>query len=288
MSMNTQRKFQQYKRTAITLWGLCLAMLWSSAHADMLISPTRVALDTEGRQAELILRNTSDGAKTYRLGWEDKRIIDNKGTYKKVGEDESWPSAADMIRFSPRQITVGPGENQTVRLSLRPPADLEPGEYRSHLRLQVVAEESEPASVMEMGDPNREGIGFRLFMQMSFSIPVVVRHQVGPPSVAISDIKVVPGQGDDRKMSLNVELTRTGEASSYGQVIVEMQQNSNSPVETIGLKKGVYVFHETGQKIINVHLRDQRIPPQSYIRVAYEGIEEYSGRLWDEKVFRSQ
>jgi P pilus assembly chaperone PapD len=286
--MNIRIKTESFRPTATALLVLCL-MFVSNARAEMLISPTRAALDTEDqRQTELILRNTSDGSRTYRLSLKDKRVIDGKGTYQPVEDGENWPSAAKMIRFSPRQITVGPGENQTVRLSLRPPAGLEPGEYRSHLRLQVVAEESEPSGVMEMEDPNREGVSFKLFMQMSFSIPVVVRHQIDAPEVAISDIKVVPAEGGDRRMSLDVELTRTGEASSYGEIVVEMQKDRNSPVERIGRKKGVYVFHETGRKIVNVPLRDQRVPPQSYIRVAYEGIDEYKGKLWDEKIFQSE
>jgi len=272
----------------LALAFLIFGIVSASAQADMLISPTRAALDTNDRTTELVLRNTSDGSRTYRLGWEDKRVVDENGTYEMVKDDENWPSAAEMIRFSPRQITVGPGENQTVRLSLRPPSDLEPGEYRSHLRLQVVSEESEPTSTMEMEDLNREGVGFRLFMQMSFSIPVVVRHEIDAPEVSISNIKVVPGEGNDRGMSLEVELARTGAASSYGEIVVEMQKDQSSPVERIGRKSGVYVFHETDRKKVTVRLRDERVPPKSYIRVAYEGIEEYEGVVWDEKIFQSQ
>lgn len=273
----------------VPLIGMLLLLSVPAVNADMLISPTRAYLDTDGnRQTELVLRNTSDGSRTYRLSWEDKRVVDNKGSYQAIGENEDWPSAGDLVRFSPRQITVGAGENQKIRLSLRPPASLEPGEYRSHLRLQVVAEESEPSGVMEMDDPNRDGVSFRIFMQMSFSIPVVVRHEVGPPEVAISDVRVIPGEGDTRDMSLRVELERTGEASSYGELVVEMQRDSKSPVQLIGRKKNVYVFHETRQKVLELSLKGQSVPPGSYIRVAYEGIDEYEGKVWDEKVFQSR
>lgn len=271
----------------VSLLGTLLLLNVPAVTADMLISPTRAHLDTDDKpQEELVLRNTSDGSRTYRLSWEDKRVVD--GNYEAVGENEDWPSAADMIRFSPRQITVGPGENQKIRLSLRPPSDLEPGEYRSHLRLQVVAEESEPSGVMEMEDPDREGVSFRLFMQMSFSIPVVVRHQVGAPEVSIANVSVMPGEGDTRDMSLKVELERTGEASSYGELVIEMQRDRNSPVELIGRKKGVYVFHETSRKVFDLSLGGQSVPPGSFIRVAYEGIEEYEGKIWDEKIFQSK
>ena len=38
-----------------------------------------------------------------------------------------------MIRYAPRRVTVPPGGSQQIRILLRRPRDLEPGEYRSHL-----------------------------------------------------------------------------------------------------------------------------------------------------------
>lgn len=266
----------------IVFWLMLVAPAW----ADMLISPTRALMDAQNRSATLILRNTADGARTYRLSWQDKRV-NAEGDYEMVQEGESWPSAAKMIRFSPRQITVGPNENQTVRLNFRPPADLAPGEYRSHLLLQVISEESEPSGVIEMDDPGREGVGFRLFMQMSFSIPVIARYQVSEPDINIADVSVIPASGD-QAMRLAVALDRQGESSGFGRLVVEMQKDGNSPVEMIGLQKEVHVFHEVNRKVLRVPLRDAAIPEGVWIRVAYEGIAEYEGRLWDEKIFQSK
>jgi P pilus assembly chaperone PapD len=277
------RKMRRISWHAAFILALLIA---APAWGDMLISPTRAILDKDNPITSLVLRNTSDGAKTYRLEWEDKRV-NAAGGYEPVEKGEDWPSAADMIRFSPRQITVGPGENQAVRLNFRPPANLEPGEYRSHLKLQVVAEVSEPASVVEMQSPDQEGLAFKLFMQMSFSIPVIVRHELGQPTVKISDVKVQSAESG-KSMALGVTLERSGEASSYGKLVVEMQRDGASPVELIGRKKEVYVFHETREKVVRVALRDAAIPAGSWIRVAYEGIAEYNGILWDEKVFQSK
>lgn len=266
----------------IVFWLMAATPAWS----DMLISPTRALMDAQNRSATLILRNTADGARTYRLSWQDKRV-NAEGDYEMVQEGENWPSAAGMIRFSPRQITVGPGENQTVRLNFRPPAGLEPGEYRSHLLLQVIGEESEPSGVIEMNDPGREGVGFRLFMQMSFSIPVIARYQVSEPDINIADVDVIPASGN-QNMRLAVALDRQGESSGFGRLVVEMQKDANSPVEMIGLQKEVHVFHEVDRKVVRVPLRDAAIPKGAWIRVAYEGIAEYEGRLWGEKIFQSK
>ncbi len=268
------------------LLGWLLVFVIYPVSADMLISPTRAALSMDQRSTSIVLRNTSDGARTYRLSWEDKRM-NASGQYEPVPEEADWPSAAPMIRFSPRQITVGPRENQTVRLNFRPPSDVEAGEYRSHLRLAVVAESSEPTAVMDIGDPENDDIQMKLFMQMSFSIPVVARVGVERPDVSITGVETIPAESG-KSMALAVNLKRRGKASSFGDLVVEMQRDANSPVELIGRRKELYVFHETTEKRVRVNLRDQRIPAGSWIRVAYEGRDEYDGILWDERVFQSR
>ncbi len=265
---------------SLALW------LWlsSTAYADMLISPTRVLMDDANHSATLVLRNPSDGSRTYRLSWQDKRANENGG-YTMITEDEEWPSAKDMIRLSPRQITVGPKENQTVRFSWRPPADLPSGEYRSHLLLQVIPDISEPSATIGIDGP-KEGVGINVRMQMSFSIPVVVRHDTDAPQVSIKDVKAVPAK-DEKHLGLELTFNRAGNASSYGRVRVEMQRNVDSPVEQIGEYGELSIYQEVNQRKITIPLRDASIPEGALVRVAYEGLNEYKGILWAEKVFQA-
>ena len=265
---------------SLALW------LWlsSTAYADMLISPTRVLMDDANHSATLVLRNPSDGSRTYRLSWQDKRANENGG-YTMITEDEEWPSAKDMIRLSPRQITVGPKENQTVRFSWRPPADLPSGEYRSHLLLQVIPDISEPTATIGIDGP-KEGVGINVRMQMSFSIPVVVRHDTDAPQVSIKDVKAVPAK-DEKHLGLELTFNRAGNASSYGRVRVEMQRNVDSPVEQIGEYGELSIYQEVNQRKITIPLRDASIPEGALVRVAYEGLNEYKGILWAEKVFQA-
>jgi fimbrial chaperone protein len=269
-------------RSILISLALCLS---STTYADMMISPTRVLMDDANPSTMLTLRNPSDGSRSYRLSWQDKRASEGGG-YSMIEEGEQWPSAKGMVRHSPRQITVGPGENQTVRFSWRPPADLPNGEYRSHLLLQVIPDISEPTSTINADGP-RDGIGIQVFMQMSFSIPVVVRHNTQTPKVSISDIKAVPSK-DTEHMRLAMTFDRVGNASSYGRVVVEMQRNSDSPVEKIGEYKELSIFHELGKRRIAIPLRDAYIPKGAWVRIAYEGIKEYQGNLFTETVFQAR
>jgi fimbrial chaperone protein len=255
------------------------------ASAEMLISPTRVLLDDNRKTATLTLRNTSGGPRTYRLQWEEKRA-NAQGGYVAVESGESWPAASAMVRLSPRQVTVGPGENQTVRLSWRPPANLAPGEYRSHLLLKVISDVSEPTGVVEPKSAT-EGIGIQLFMQMSFSIPVVVRHGTEPPRVTLRDVQVLPAK-QKQGTSLALTLERAGAASSFGRLVVEMQKNAASPVELIGEYREFSIFHEVDRRVVRLPLRNTQIPAGAWIRVAYEGRHEYDGVLWAEQIFRSE
>jgi fimbrial chaperone protein len=261
--------------------------LWLSsiASADMLISPTRVLMDDANRSTTLILRNPSAGSRSYRLSWQDKRANENGG-YTMIKEGEEWPSAKDMVRLSPRQITVGPKENQTVRFSWRPPADLPSGEYRSHLLLEVIPDISEPTATLG-NKASEDGVGVQVFMQMSFSIPVVVRHNTDAPQVSIKDVKAVPLK-DGKHLGLELTFNRAGNASSYGKVSVEMQRNADSPVEQIGEYGELSIFQEVGRRKITIPLRDARIPEGALVRVAYEGLNEYQGILWAEKVFQAK
>lgn len=266
--------------------GIVFLGLSLSARAEMLVSPTHIVMDDENRTATLTLRNPSKGSRTYRLQLEDKRALSGGG-YIAVKEGEPWPTAKGMLRYSPRQITVGPSENQTVRFSWRPPANLPDGEYRSHLLLQVIPDLSEPVQTFGTGAPEEGSVGIQVHMQMSFSIPIVVRHNTPPPQVSIADVRVNPVQ-PGQPLSLSLTLKRSGAASSFGQVIVEMQRNAASPVERIGFAKELSIYPEINERELTIRLRDERIPAGSWVRIAYEGLKEYRGIVWDEKVFRTE
>lgn len=257
-----------------------------SASANMLISPLRVLLDEDNRSATITLRNTSEGARTYRLEWVQQEMRESGGYKNTVDEAAIPPAAGPMIRFSPRQITIGAGQNQTVRLSYRPPADLAPGEYRSHLKFAVLPDVSEPISKLDMGK-TEEGITMELDMQMSFTMPVIIRKGVPAPEVGISSIEVLPANQQE-PLRLAITLERSGEASSIGNVIVEYQIDQNSPVQLIGRQGDVAIFTEVDRRIVTVPLGTASIPSGAWVRVAYEGSQEFAGSVWDERVFRAQ
>jgi P pilus assembly chaperone PapD len=135
--------------------GLLLIPM-ETARADLTITPWRVVFGPRDRSAVVDLLNITDHTNTYRMGWMIMKATAN-GHYELVPatkeSDKDPHSVENMIIFSPRQVTIEPHGEQTLRLSLRRPADLPPGEYRAHLSMTRLAKHETPKQ-----DPNAKTV----------------------------------------------------------------------------------------------------------------------------------
>jgi hypothetical protein len=162
------------------------------------------------------------------------------------------PSSEPLVRYSPRQVELAPGESQTVRLMVRKPGDLPPGEYRSHLVLRAVpAVGSSPAAPAASGSGS---VGFRLIPVYGVSIPVIVRHGETAASLALDRLELVPPASGEAA-SLGLVLAREGTRSVYGDVVVEWRPRRGSPRE-IGRLRKLAVYTPNGEREVTVPLRD--------------------------------
>lgn len=277
-------------RMMLALWTLvaALGLISLPARADLLISPTRVLLTAQQTSAQVTLRNTGDARRTYRMEWREMRR-DDAGAYVNIeqpGEDDRI--ASPFLRYSPRQITLEAGETQTVRVQYQPRAELTAGEYRSHLRFSTVGDEvkeSEADATKKAEAVIRIGI--------AFSIPIIVR--VGDPgdmNVSISRVQprmeTNPRDGITR-LALDVTLERSGAYSSFGDLNVYMQERADSSIVLLGKSTDFAVFADAARRSITIPLReDVRVPPGAWVRVSYEGKQEYAGRVLAEQVFQIQ
>lgn len=272
-------------RLGLLCFGLVLQA--TSAHAEMLVSPVRLLLQEPGETANFILRNPSNGPRTYRLEWiEQEQTRNGVGARIEGGAPVHHPQASPHLRFTPRQITVEPNSNQIVRVSFRPEGDLKPGEYRSHLLFRVIPEISEPVATQQLSSGESK-VSLQLDMQMSIAVPVVVRYQMpNPPEVRITEITPRPASANEQAAQLTVLLKLNGQVSSFGRVTVDLQTTRDAPVERIGLLENISVFPDVGERQLLISLRDRTFPPGAFIRVAYEGTAEYRGTVWHEQVLQ--
>jgi hypothetical protein len=132
-----------------------------------------------------------------------------------------------MLVFSPRQITLAPGTTQTVRVMVRRPASLGPGEYRSHLHFEKLPEPSAATSVEGQGQP--QGIGIVLNVLVGASIPVIVREGDTNATVALSHLALQ--NGPDGRPMLALDMDRSGNRSVYGDLAVSFTPAGGAEAE---------------------------------------------------------
>jgi hypothetical protein len=209
------------------------------------VFPKRVIFGDRSRTAEVTLMNQGDRPQTYRI-----ELIEQRMTASARLEDVTVPgerSAIPLLRYAPRQVTVAPGESQTVRLLLRTPADLPPGEYRAHLLCRALPEESGSADIEALSEG--EDLGVRLTPLPAVSIPIFVRHGEGlRTSIHLSGLAI-----DRDARTLSFRLEREGDLSVYGDVSATFRPVDGGPEQEVGKARGVAVYTEVASV-------EQRLP----------------------------
>lgn len=256
--------------------GALYAFVPSTGNAGLTISPLRVIFDGRQRAGEVMLLNLSQEENTYRMGWIYNRM-DETGHYKRI-ESTLTPGydIADMIAFSPRQVTIPPSGRQKIRLSLRRPPDLPDGEYRAHMIFQKLPKDGDPS----IGAPTK---GMRLTMNvvLGFSIPVIVRQGEYDAQITMSDPRFIPASvGGEDYHQLEVVLNRTGKHSTLGRVIVTWDQATN-PGKRIGLLNNVSIFPEMEKRIVKIKLNEKSISSGN-LTVSYVGDGPQRGTIFSE------
>ncbi len=249
------------------------------AVGDIAVSPTRIVFEERNRKAQVSLINTSSTAKTYRISWTRKRL-NEKGEYEEVKTPLPGERFSDeMIRYSPRQITLPPGKPQLVRLLLRKPAELEAGEYRSYLRFTAVpsADDQKIDQLVVNGD---QQMRISLTPIMSISIPVIVRHGQTTADVRISSL-ALHENADQRRTTLSMVFERNGNRSLYGDVIAEFQPTQGAS-KIVGQATGVSIYPPTNKRPFELPVELDRAQPGT-LKVSFRARPE-SGRGSSEEI----
>lgn len=220
---------------------------------DLLVAPPRVVFEGRTRTAEITLVNTGARPATYRVSFVQLRMDEN-GVTREIENPEGGELFADgLVRFSPRQVTLEPKAAQTVRLQVRKPADLPPGEYRSHLLFR--APPPTAGSGADGSVPAAEaGMSIQLIPIYGISIPIIVRQGEASAVVTMSDLVLAPPVGTDTTPFLRLRMRRTGPMSVYGNLTVTFQPHAGKPT-VVGLANGVAVWAPYPARNVGIPLR---------------------------------
>lgn len=233
--------------------ALTLLLGAQAAWADLMLYPTRVELEKNQRAAQVELVNRGDKPETYRISIVNRRMTE---TGEIIEAKEALPGeqfASPMLAYSPRQVTLQPGLGQTVRISVRKPADLAPGEYRSHLQFDRVADAEGQSSLETLAKPEEGQIAIVLQALVGASIPVIVRHGDTAATATLDGLKIEPASEKIKSPVLVFAIRRDGNRSVYGDLVAEFVVAGAKPVE-LARVAGVAVYVPNSQRLARMPL----------------------------------
>ncbi len=258
------------RRTIVALLGIGAGLALGfpalgQVGADLNVAPKRVVMGAEARSATVFVFNRGGAPVTYNISLVD-RVMTPDGQITAVdalkpGSPEAAAaadlhSAKSMILYTPRRVTLQPGESQTLRLRVLRPADLPAGEYRTHLTVTAVPPEDTGLTAEQAANPGEGQLAARVVAVFAISIPVIVRQGPADTRAVLDNVRFLAPSAADAAGShgaVACDLVRAGGSSLFGDI--EIRSAGASPSSApIGVLRGIGVYAEIARRQITVAL----------------------------------
>lgn len=227
-----------------TVFNLCLFIFIISpvflskamAQGNLLVTPKRIVFEGLKRSEELNLANVGSDSATYMVSFIQIRMKAD-GSVETITEPDSAQNFADKyLRIFPRRVTLAPNEAQTVKVQVTKTNELLPGEYRSHLYFRAMPNEKPLGEKEAQKDSS---ISVKLVPIFGISLPVIIRQGESTAKLNFSNVSFQ--LENDTTPLLKITFNRSGDMSSYGDVIVNYV-SLNGKVSKVGNVKGLAVY----------------------------------------------
>lgn len=266
------------KRIFLSL--LALVSIIPSANANLLLTPYYAIIEGRNRSAQVVVVNTGQETSTYMLSWRQLEQAEGLGGYVDAPDTEEKLNLQDFAVFTPRQVTLRPGEKQTIRVGVRRPADLPDGEYKSHLKFSTLPQTTPDARKLKENE-----VSFKAEIRYSHSIPIIYR--VGDYDIQVDigepEFEVIEGSG---KMRILVPISRSGTHGVLGMIKIFYKEDGSADEREIASLVGADLFAEvTGYKA-KVPTNEYGLKPGT-LRVQFLSAEKPQGQevLMAERTF---
>ena len=221
------------------------AQAQQAAASQVMVAPTRLILGARTRSAELSLVNPGAKSGTYRISLARVRMQED-GSMKEAGTPTADELATEqLLRFSPRQVTLDPQVAQTVRVQMRPQADLPAGEYRVNLVVRAVPDAA-PVDAKK-----GEGLSVDVSILYGVSIPIIIRQGETSASASLTDIAIERGE----KPAILLHINRSGNRSVFGHLTAKFIPAGGGKPMVVGILRGVAVYADLPMRRVALALQ---------------------------------
>lgn len=251
-----RRGFWVHSLAAILLGGLAIT---APAHAqaeqasNLNISPKRVVFSGPNAASAVYIFNRGEQTVTYRVELIDRAMLPTGEiiALEELPDDAQskqlasrLKSSASMIQFTPRRVTLEPGQSQAIRLRLLRPADLSDGEYRTTLTISALPPEDTGLTVDQAVGEGSDKLSIQAIALFGISIPIIVRQ-----GQLTNDVQIEQASASGDKVQFT--LTRKGPGSVYGDIEV---REKDAKGKVIGVVQGIGVYNEIDHRLVEISL----------------------------------
>jgi len=271
-----------------TSLAVCAPLFTANAAGGLMVTPSRVEFKDGSKAEEVKLINRGNETTSYRISFQNLRMKKD-GSYEEITSENKGEEkfADDLIKFSPKRVTLKPGETQTVRLVVgKKPA--EKAEFRSHLLFKEEAPADFGNNVESKASDNKK-ISVTLRPVFAISIPVIVRNGELKSEVVIDNL-VVKTDPKTKAKQLSMQLNRTGQASVNGSVVVTLAQKVGGDKVEVGTLNNVSVYspYPSRDVVVNLELPknvkiDGGILEAKFYAPKEESVSEQRGKILAQK-----
>ena len=239
-SKNQQITRLRYKIFVVLFFSFCAtSMLKVSAQGDLMVFPKRLILDDINKVQDINLANIGKDTAMYDVSFIQYRM-NALGGFELITEpDSSQHFATPYLRLFPRRVILAPNESQLVKVQLVRINELTTGECRSHLYFRQVLNKKPLGNKDNTADDSAKGVSVKLTPVYGISIPCIIRKGESNTTVSISELEY-ENIGDSLS-NIKMNLHRTGNMSTYGDISVSYVDGNNKTVE-VGMTQGVSVY----------------------------------------------
>jgi P pilus assembly chaperone PapD len=255
---------------------LCLLIMSDKANANLLITPTRVHFDARERTEEIIVVNTSDEVRSYSLSWDEKKQ-NKRSFYEKLSAEDMdvYPKASDYVRFSPRRITLSPGENQKIKMMVRRTSSMPKDDFHSHLKFTLI-----PTSVTKPAQSEEvDGVQIKLNFFLNYSIPILVTNHERPAKISLTQLSFTPPEKEGSFGSISLTTVNDNDTFAYGNFTVLFKGKNTNQFEPVGYDNAVNIFTYEPKVIRKIPLIKPLSDNKGVFKVVFEGAQELKSKL---------
>lgn len=228
---------------------------------SLMLSPGTLVLNEQQRAAAISVGTTGDRLTTFEVS---DSFFTQQSDGQLIAADPTTAkgTAADFVRVGPRRFVAEPGRGQQVRVAVRPPADLSPGEYRMHLTVASTGD-SDATPTESVTTETASGIRVVIPVRVARAVRVLYRHQVQPEG---GTVEAVRRQRDGSDTAIDFEVLRKGPTSLLAKTEV-LAMSSTGNILTRWPGPAVNIYTDNDRRHFSTRVPVAEIPPNANLCV---------------------